>query len=410
MDDTTDIDFSTPNTVTAETSKIVPRMDTEKCDTSPEFYEKSSSDTKLFDHKPPSLNEVILIRKNNVDSNKSEAKDKKNTGFAFTIDLSEGRTVDQRKQKEMAQHFQNRQIHQQEKRRHRRGVSLSKLEDCQKFNNLENREATATVDDSGVTSVMNKNDHTKICESVDYTKVDGISLRISRPETANETKRHSWSPWSSLNSEKPPPIEASSSQVLKYIENISSFQPKSSTLQHTLTSKDSSKIKAYKNLITESTVDNVIKTPLEYVRSSDEESSVGDISQATYTLDGDNYTEEEKERMSIDKFNRSDFNLSIDSLSKRYVAGKNPIDKTFCETKRDNKKSVRNSTEKEQSTTQKSAKFYLDKIKARVKFIGDRKLLNNNKKESPIDRSMCPQTTHNDESTESELDHGTFTR
>lgn len=425
MDDTTDIDFSTS---IAENSKIIPSTYTEKCDISPEYFEKSSSDTKLFDHKPSTLDEILPNRKINVVSNKSDERDiegtvvqNKNTGFAFTIDFGEGKTVDKRKLKEMTEHFQNRQLRQQEKQRHRRGVSLSKLEDCRKssisLNNLGS--SLTTVDDSGVMAVTNKPPFKHRSTRSDHAKGDGrVALRMSRPIATNETKqdsmkRHSWSPRSSLNSEKSIQIsypQVSSDQVLKYIENIGSFQPKSTTLQRTLTSNDSSKSKTYNSLITESTVDYVVTTPLEYVRSSDEESSIGDVSQATYTLDGDNYTEEEKERMSIDKFNRSDFNLSIDSLLTRGLTQKNLSNKSFCEAKGSNTHSQRSSTEKEQLPKQKSAKFYLDKIKARVKSIGDRKSQNNIKKELLSDKSMCSQFIYTDKSSENELDHGTFTR
>lgn len=413
MDDTTDIE-----TNTAETSSI----DTEKCDISPENFEKSSSDTN---HKPSTVDEKLPNTKKDEKDNKifeGTLVQNKSSGFAFTIDFNEGKTVDKRKLKEMAQHFQNRQLHQQEKRRHRRGVSLSKLEDCRKSStSLNNHDSSpATVDDSCVTSAMNKPPfkHRNNLSKIEHTKNnESVGLLISKPTSTNENmKRHSWSPRSSLCGKVTPQNMESNNQVssdktLKYIENIASFQPKSTTLQRTLdcnaitlTSKNSSNKKTHKSLVTESAVDNIVTTPLEYIRSSDDEGSLGDASQATYTLDGDNYTEEEKERMSIDKFNRSDFNLSIDSLSTRDVADRNSSN--ISDTIKGTKQSQRNSNKKEQSTTQKSAKFYLDKLKTRVKSIGDRKCQNSNKKDS----SMCSKFVNTDKSLETELDHGTFTR
>lgn len=405
MDDTTDIE-----TNTAETSSI----DTEKCDISPEYLEKGSSDTNY-----KSVDETTPSRKTNMDEKDSQISEgtlvqNKSSGFAFTIDFSEGKSVDARKLKEMAQHFQNRQLHQQEKRRHRRGVSLSKLEDCRKLSTSMNntRESNlTTVDDSGVTSAMNKPPfkHRNTISKIDHTKNDGsVGLRTPKSTATIENKqdsvkRHSWSPRSSLCNKTSPPIsnnQVSSEKTLKYIENIASFQPKSTILQRTLdcnalTSKNNSSNKSYKSLVTESTVDHIVTTPLEYLRSSDDEGSLGDASQATYTLDGDNYTEEEKERMSIDKFNRSDFNLSIDSLSTRDRDEKHSTKINLCDNKKGSKQYQRDSNEKEQSTTQKSAKFYLDKLKTRVKSLGDRKCQNSNKNES---------------SSGNELDHGTFTR
>lgn len=438
MDDTTDIE-----TNLAETS----RNYTEKCDISPEYIEKSSSDASF---KPSSVEETISNRKTSIGNNKLDDGDNqmsegtsiqnKNSGFAFTIDLSEGKTVDKRKLKEMAEHFQNRQLHQQEKRRHRRGVSLSKLEDCRKSSSSLDIHASssATLDDSGVPSAMNKPPfkHRNSVSKIDHSKNDGsIGLRVPRiTSTSNNnnqdsSKRHSWSPRSSLGSKTSSQIsnvQVPTEKTLKYIENMASFQPKSKTLQRTmgtldcntlkLASKSSTSNRVNRSLVAESSVDRVVTTPLEYLRSSDDEISLGDTSQATYTLDGDNYTEEEKERMSIDKFNRSDFNLSIDSISTRGFTEKNSSVRNSCDSNRDSKQSQRkgNYNEKEQLTSQKSAKFYLDKLKFRVKSIGDRKFQNSNKKELSINKLISSQfeNTNKSPGTEScqELDHGTFTR
>lgn len=395
---------NTTETSIAETSSV----DTEKCDTSPEYFEKSSSDTY---YKPPTIENSKSDDNDNQISDGSPVQNK-SSGFAFTIDFSEGKTIDKRKLKEMAQHFQNRQLHQQEKRRHRRGVSLSKLEDCKSSSSLNNREGSlTTLDDSGITSAMNKPPlkHRNTPSKIDHAKNDRIvGLQIPKTTTTAENKRHSWSPRSSLSSKISPQksnYQISSDKTLKYIENIASFQPKSTTLQRTLdcsavplTSKNCSSKKIHTNLVTESSAAHIVTTPLEYLRNSDDEGSLGDASQATYTLDGDNYTEEEKERMSIDKFNRSDFNLSIDSISTNDLAEKRSSNISSCDTKIGSRQSQRNFSEKEQSTAQKSAKFYLDKLKTRVKSIGDRKFQNSNKKGLSIDRSSG-----------TELDHGTFT-
>lgn len=436
MDDTTDIE-----TNLAETVEVI---DTEKCDISPEYFEKSSPDTNF---KPSSVDETISSKKSSIDNNKLDERDNqisdgtsiqsKNTGFAFTIDLSEGKAVDKRKLKEMAEHFQNRQLHQQEKRRHRRGVSLSKLEDCRKSSSSldVHGSSSTTLDDSRVTSAINKPPfkYRNSVSKIDHPKNDGrVGLRAPRctstgSNNQDSSKRHSWSPRSSLGSKTPSQISNNQippDKTLKYIENIASFQPKSTTLQRTmgsldcnslkLASKSSTSKKINRSSVAESSVDHIVTEPLEYLRSSDDEGSLGDASQATYTLDGDNYTEEEKERMSIDKFNRSDFNLSIDSIPTRGLAEKKSSVISSCDSNKDLKQSQRSYNEKEQLTSQKSAKFYLDKLKIRVKSIGDRRFQNSNKKELSINKSISSkfENTNKSPGTEScqEQDRGTFTR
>lgn len=426
MDHTIVIEKISPNKLTADISKNGPNSDAEKCDISPEYLEKSSSSTTIIDDQKSNCDKIKSMENREEDNGKSDSGNEKSNktsegsavqnkaaGFAFTIDFNEGKMIDKRKLKEMTERFQNRQLHQQEKRRHHRGVSLSKLEDCRKSSiSLNNTGCTqTTVDDSSVSSTVIMKPPFKQRNTVlkiDVAKSDPkVALRISRPTATNKSKqesmkRHSWSPRSSLNSEKPDlqilNHQNSNEQAIKY------FQPKSATLQRTLDVQN----KIYKGSKTKPTiptVDRVVTTPLEYVKSSDDEASVGDVSQATYTLDGDNYTEEEKERMSIDKFNRSDFNLSIESLSSKELIERNSSSKNPHH-------GARNSGSLKQSqplATQKSAKFYLDKIKTHVKSIGDRTFQNSNEKYLPV-KSMNSQFVYTSNSSGIETDHGTFTR
>lgn len=448
----------------------------EKYDTSPENLEKSSYDITPNDDLSISVsgttttvnthNETTPSSSSLPDDKANQANDKndarnKSTGFAFTIDFNEGKTVDNRKFKEMAERIQHRQLHQQEQRRHRRGVSLSKLDDSRKSStSLNNMEiGPQTVDDSNVPMSIASKPPFKQRIKLDDAKPDEksepkVTLRKARPSaigsqaTVNgkdSTKRHSWSPRSSLNYEKLPQMPPQSSpqqqrndepKLAKRIENSGGFQPKSTILQRALETnslrplptKVSSNIKsAQQHCEKTATKDAVVTAPLEYVRNSDDEGSIGDASQATYTLDGDNYTEEEKERMSIDKLGRHNFDLSIESrtrhhdLNRNYGAGlKNStlqMNNYTRDMKIDTTKSnaQRNSVERDhfgqKVASPKSAKSYLDKFKCRVKTIGDR-TFKSNMKPTPTatnEKLMNLQVVRTDDSSPVDSDHGIFT-
>lgn len=412
----------------------------EKYDISPENFEKSSTEITPNDDLSTSIsgitttvttnNETTSL--NSLSDEKSESKNKA-TGFAFTIDFNEGKTVDNRKYKEIAERFQHRQQQQQEQRRHRRGVSLSKLDDSRKsstsLNHLEN--GPTTVDDSNIAAVASKPpfkqrakcDDGKAEEKTE-TKVVFRKPRPSAQTLSNRdsSKRHSWSPRSSLNYEKIPQMphdKAPTDEPAKGSENTNSggFQPKSTILQRAMErnsirppSKITSKVnKPSANLDGKSFKDHIITTPLEYIRNSDDEGSIGDASQATYTLDGDNYTEEEKERMSIDKMGRKHFDLSIESRSKNALQTSYARD-TKIEPKNQNR---RGSDEREpltSKTSTKSAKSYLDKIKTRVQKIGDRTFHKSTIKPSTTnEKLMNLQVVRTDDSSPVDDDHGVFT-
>lgn len=450
--------------------------ESEKYDISPENFEKSCYDITPNDELSTSVSGLTTTTtpttatntNNDTVSSHSMVDDKtkqtddtvevrnKSTGFAFTIDFNEGKTVDNRKFKEMAERFQNRQLHQQEQRRHRRGVSLSKLDDDSRksttsLNNMDN--GPVTVDDTNVPSSV----ATKPPVSLKYrsskvmdTKVDEptkcdtkVALRKSRPATQttvnlkDSSKRHSWSPRSSLNYDKIPQMpqhQLPKNEPAKCTDSAGgSFQPKSSILQRAMennssrpSSKTSAKVKpTTMNLAKKAVSDHVVTAPLEYVRDSDDDGgSIGDASQATYTLDGDNYTEEEKERMSIDKLGKRNFDLSIDSRSrleigKNYAASiRNSLPMNFSrDIKMDSRpSSQRNSVERDQlnaiaKASPKSAKSYLDKFKTRVKTIGDRTFHKNNNvtKATTNEKLMNLQVVRADDSSPTDADHGTFT-
>lgn len=426
----------------------------EKYDISPEILEKSSTEitpnddlstsisgittTPITNNETVSLNSLSDEKTKQIDD-KSELKNKA-TGFAFTIDFNEGKSVDNRKFKEIAERFQHRQQQQQEQRRHRRGVSLSKLDDSRKsttsLNHVENG-PSATVDDSHISAMASKppfKQRAKPDDARTEEKCDSkVVLRKPRPSaqilsSRDSSKRHSWSPRSSLNYEKTPQMpqdQAPKDETTKTTTentNTGGFQPKSSILQRAMESnsirpplKSASKVKPSITLDGKTMKDHVVTTPLEYIRNSDDEGSIGDASQATYTLDGDNYTEEEKERMSIDKMGKKHFDLSIDSRSRNTLQ----VNKFARDTKIEPKHQRRCSADREQLTsktsstttaTTKSAKSYLDKIKSRVRTIGDRTFnKSNNKAASTNEKLMNLQVVRTDDSSPVDEDHGVFT-
>lgn len=248
-------------------------------DTLSDISLKSSNNNEIVDagdfiEKPSkesySDNMNLKVRhKSNDDSMDANGSRKKNTGFSFTIDFDEKKSVDSRKLKEIGERFQFRQQKQQEQRQHRRGVSMSKLN--------ENAKASS--------------------------------------------KRHSWSPCSNHEKITQPP-NFDHEPVHNIPKKSNQFQPKSATLQRALQNiplDTKSTDNTEKKLVLNSTMssefhnEELTNTPLEYIKSSDDEGSIGAISETgTYTVDGDNYTEEEKERMSIDVLNKVQFDPSIE--------------------------------------------------------------------------------------------------
>lgn len=270
------------------------------------------------------------------DAEKNEYR--KNSGFSFTIDFSGGKTVDNRKLKELAERFQSRQQRQQEQRRHRRGVSMSKLND--------------------------------------------ISIEAA--------KRHSWSPCSSqerFTNTSEHNFEHNDTICAQIeLKSLNKFQPKSATLRSAMQNISLGATTAmeinerpqseYKMTVKQTFDEELITTPLEYIRSSDDEGSIGLVSEAgTYTVDGDNYTEEEKERMSIDAMGKKRFELPIDVNNfndnlNTFQANYGRIDSKKLTTKcSENKKLLKKEPMvKSPKTTVKFGQVcYIDKSKIQVK-------------------------------------------
>lgn len=350
------------------------------------------------------------------DTESAETKSKSAAGLAFTIEFNEGKAADNKKHREIMERFQNRQQQQLQQRRHKRGVSLSKLDDTMR----SSLPLGTSIDDIS-TGVVSKppfkekqalSRGSRMHQSVDSDRESieniGVVLR-RRPHNIHQShldgsdssvgnKRHSWSPRTSLKDEVvTPAAHHHRPEPLHHTDNgrkkgpVSSFLPKSATLQRALESQPRGRRapSPKPKHIAEAKLD-VISTPLEYVKLSDDAASADAVSEAgTYTLDGDHYTEEEKERMSIDKESALfaqkhgvnigpkglKASMSLETTSSRNEKNKrmkNMSEKTNVSTSTASSAAISQLSKHTPTPVANSHKVsYLEKIKSRVKTIGD---------------------------------------
>lgn len=382
----------------------------EKADISPEIINKKSNDTSPMTDSNCSggygnkMNKSFSVhtfenshghhQKNTLD--KSSQEDEKadvSRSMAFTIDFGNGKQVDEQRHKNLLERFQNR---------HRRGVSLSKVEDemCDSSSSSQ----LATKLRSPVSAKLPRKNSREVIESPQKpTSAGGVKLRDKTKTTQlrDASKRHSWSPRSSM-------VEPTQNQPQKMTRHTPSRQisnPLERPLKlHALTKAD------VKPMPPTTLNISCLQPPLENKESShlndDQVSEAG-----TYTLDGDNYTEEQKEKMNIDKMqqeheaellerkleiNESDSNIETDLevIDLDVPASQHEVSKKSASpimVKRSSMENRRNILEvsfyhqdppqvqqKSPSPTtvnnnSKSKVSYLEKLKSRVKNIGDKK-------------------------------------
>lgn len=272
--------------------------------------------------------------------------------LAFTIEFSEGESsaastaAAQARYKNMVERFQNR---------HRRGASLSKLDDSGSGNNSGSTTPISTASrPSRIMSQQQQKQHQKN-EINSESESNKVKLRIKERSTSgvrDASKRHSWSPRSSSHepleqqqlqlqqkqnksgsggSKEKPSIpkgvikdfstnlklsmksSPSTKNTKKLVTDMPSRQPKN-THQHYLYDDDNNE-----KILTKTTTFKPRSTALQLALNKIEficpepplddfrqnpEGNEGDetVSETgTYTVDGDNYTEEQKELMNIDK-------------------------------------------------------------------------------------------------------------
>lgn len=282
----------------------------EKCDVDPENSKKSCSDVtpdttddiSFIDNQDASDEPSEKSDNNNCDKRGTIAAsacvlntDKENAGgatsadkssesskaaFAFTIDFNDGKQIDSKKKNDIFERFQ---------KRHKRGVSLSKLDDQSTLNNTPFSKSKPPLKRT-VSKPL----------TVEATEVEEVTVtlrdksRLCPRDLPNGENRHSWSPRTSIHATEPVSncgkAKGRQTATLKMaFQDQSAYDPSAVA---TLAQHDDDEDLVLGNA-----------PPLEYRKQSfDSASSVSEA--GTYTLDGDNYTEEQKALMSIDKLSK----------------------------------------------------------------------------------------------------------
>lgn len=375
-----------------------PNSGDEKCDADPENSRKSCDVT------PDTADEISLgdldgAAQNSpqtttrvVEDNATTKQDKvvvspemSKSAMAFTIDFNDGKQVDSKKYNDIFERFQ---------KRHRRGASMSKLEDTPSSASGK----TKQYPQKKGTSTPSKTPLLK--ETVNSVSLDDAlpkqpsvlmrdKSRQSRKDTANAENRHSWSPRNSMQPNYPAVDSPQNKLKLEktVLQKANSFQPKSDTLQRAFSSiKDSYNLPSRPNRMDKQELVVCEAPPLEYVptSSTNDDGSASSVSEAgTYTLDGDNYTEEQKQQMSIDKCSRA----AQEAAAKAAVL----LEETH------------KGGDMLNFNKPKTKTSYLDRIKSKVKHISDRTFHKKNTPEALMQSPLLPYHQSNN------LDLGSFT-
>ncbi|XP_055590167.1 uncharacterized protein LOC129742309 [Uranotaenia lowii] len=314
----------------------------------------------LYDGESASYSAKSSSSKREIENNACDDIEVRNA-LAFTIDFGDGRKqVDQQRHEKMLERFQNR---------HRRGVSLSKLE-------TQSASSSTTIRPPQTANLPRKHQQPLSNEQVE------VKLRDkSTSSRAARNSRHSWSPRTSIT-------DVATKVSSKQTKALNKFAPKSTTLQMAFEQQHISCSSSEQNA---ESMDSSIgihcsQPPLENFNSEKDDS----VSEAgTYTLDGDNYTEEQKERMNIDRIpvssthesnQKSLFTIeSVPSIPKRPTNFQEELevidlDQAYFDNqpatrKKPNVLEVDLAHESTLSTTHKPKQSYLEKLKTRVRNI-----------------------------------------
>lgn len=371
----------------------------EKADVSPEISNKKSNDTSpmtdsnysgsngdsvnrmsksfsihTFDnsHKRSPMEKAKTEQENDSEVTKS---------MAFTIDFGGGKQVDEQRHKNLLERLQNRA---------RRGVSLFKVEDEMTESNSSSQ-LNAKLRSPASAKLPRKNSRDTIELPQKPSSAGGVRLRekAKTNQLKDASKRHSWSPRSSMVEPTPSHQQPQKAKPINPLERHLKL--------HTLTKADVKPMPPTTLNIT------CLQPPLENKESLFNDDQVSEA--GTYTIDGDNYTEEQKEKMNIDKMNRahdaellqrkleineSDSYVETDlevidleafpstisaerhtKLSSLVKGRKNILEVSFCyqEPPVPSSASLNNNS---LSNSSKSKVSYLEKLKSRVKNIGDK--------------------------------------
>uniref|UniRef100_A0A182LRT2 Uncharacterized protein n=1 Tax=Anopheles culicifacies TaxID=139723 RepID=A0A182LRT2_9DIPT len=266
-----------------------------------------------------------------IASNNDEALvDSVRNAFAFTIDFGDGKKpVDSQRHEKMLERFHAR---------HKRGVSLSKLESSSSTSSpssarqQQGSRAPASVNlprrNKPVTYEGGDQQSTQQMVMIDDTTGRPVAVKLREKnqrsvgrDQQSAVKRHSWSPRTSMTemgaggrmmeAAAPKPTTGRAA-------NAGRFAPKSATLALALEQQQqvgNLERKDYSYSSSEFNGESLdssggipcLEAPLENFRKTKGDGEDDDeVSEAgTYTIDGANYTEEQKERMNIDRLGSS---------------------------------------------------------------------------------------------------------
>nr|XP_036672066.1 uncharacterized protein LOC108015895 isoform X2 [Drosophila suzukii] len=234
------------------------------------------------------------------EENSSESNATTKASLAFTIDHFDASENDSAAQaaryKNMMERIQSR---------HKRGASMSKLEtdkDTTTATSTSGRQSQRSSLDAGSSMADDVSSVTAATPSSEQAPPVQVKMRVrerSASRVRDASKRHSWSPRSSANAPEPsaapaprptsrsklPPPPAATKGTSNLVANRTAhqFTPRSTAMQLALRQVEMM----------------CPQPPLADCKPLAENDAVSEA--GTYTLDGDNYTEEQKDLMNIDR-------------------------------------------------------------------------------------------------------------
>lgn len=318
----------------------------------------NASSSTFVDNKNMSKSYSLFEMHDRNKQEQQEAEDVKKT-LAFTIDFNTGRGVNSQRHRSMLERFEQQQ-------RHRRGQSLVKFD--------EGRASPVTPNKPPLSGKLprkksaNAPSDSSISSEHEADPRPGQVVRLrdrSAQSLRDSSKRHSWSPRSSLHEQAlSKPSSAGSNR----------FVPKSSVLSSTLdsTPKTLPSLDSSSNDTKSLSSFTCPEPPLENFKPDDDDDNVSEA--GTYTVEGDNYTEEQKERMNIDKLGVAAKRPSV--KPKRPTNFKDDLEiielDQVAPVPPQRRKNVLEVSCCYETSTAKPKVSYLDKLKSRVKNIGEK--------------------------------------
>lgn len=324
-------------------------VDDEKCDVDPENSKKSdvvtpsdattADDISLNDNHEDESTPVLPTEEHNNSDNRhcdtvgaaalAPPTTTPSKAFAYTIDFDDG-PVDTKKKMDFLERFQ---------KRHKRGVSLSKLDDDR------GRHGSPVLESKFTKPPMKKTVTISKPNVSDVTVRLRDKSRLCAPDLSDD-HRHSWSPRSSQEVQR---INYGAAPLV----NRTSYDDDNEDERDD--DDDDDEV-------------NCLAPPLDFQNDNDSVSDAG-----TYTLDGDNYTEEQKTLMSIDKFAKltketAASTTHVSTVAAASVARKKRNDSIeVIDLESTTETAPITFVEKSKKTTS-----YLERIKSKVKTISDR--------------------------------------